>query len=145
MNPALVKIDVAADLMRRSIPAIVGMVDGGSPSEAGLLWTFNLSRKLAGRRRELRFWRPELLERATGQAASCHKLELAQVIGQILPEHREHFHAGEVDQMFQTRPRTRLDFGAELPGKRVGGRHVYSRPVLVSFLQRRWIGIGGEK
>lgn len=145
MKPALVKIDVAAADLGRTAKQVLDLVDGGSASEAGLLWTFNFARNLAGARRELRIWRPELLERAGGTTATCHKLELAQVIGQILPARREHFHAGEVDSLFQIRPRTRLDYGAELTGKRVGGRHVYSRPALAAFLQRRWLGNGGAK
>ena len=140
MNVALVKIDVAVFHLGSDLTRINNLVDGGSTSQPGLLWVFNFSRNANGRNRNLRFWRPEVLERAGGKAAACHKLELCQVIDQILPATRKCFRAGEVDQLFQVRPRTRIDFGGELAGRLDQGSNVYSRASLASFLKRRWLG-----
>lgn len=143
MQTALVKIDVAAFDLGKPASQIINLVDGGSLSEVGLLWVFNLARNRNGSRRELRFWRPELAARATGRAAQFHSQDIRQTIAQILPGDRQRFNAGDVDALFQIRPRTRLDFGAELPGHLDAGRNTYARRDLESFLIRRWIG-GGQ-
>lgn len=140
MNVALVKIDAASAYLGRSVKQVFALVDGGSLAEAGLLWVFNLAHNAASRRRDLRFWRTELLARAGGQADDYGRLKISQVIIQILPATREYFHAGEVDQMFQIRPSTRKAVDAELKGHLVGGRNVYQRTKLETFLNRRWIG-----
>ena len=140
MKPALVKIDVAAVDLGMSVRRIEQMVDGGSKHETGLVWIFNLANDLNARKRDVRFWRPELLARVQGDVAKYGKWKIGQVIASILPEAREKFHAGEVDVVFQIRPNSRIAFGAELNGKKVAGRNSYSRAVLVDFLQRRWPG-----
>ena len=140
MHTALVKIDVAAVDLRRSIRRIEQMVDGGTPDQSGLLWVFNLAINPAGRRRDLRFWRPELLALAGVNTVETNRMEIGEVIAEILPASRAHFHAGEVDQMFQIRPNTRIDFGKEMSGKLAGGRNVYLRATLETFLNHRWIG-----
>lgn len=140
MFSALVKIDVAAADLGKSAQQVFDLVDGASLSEAGLLWVFNVARNPAGCRRELRFWRPELQARVAGQAAKYHRQTIQWVLSEILPGTRQTFNAGDVDRMFQIRPRTRLDFGRELPGRRVAGRNVYPRQPLELFLNRRWLG-----
>ena len=140
MNAQLVKIDVAADLLQKSIPEIVDMVDGGTLLLRGLAWVFNVARNPQSRDRELRFWRPELLTRVNGGRSRFNNWELDWVIDRILPVKKLTIHAGELDQMFQLRPRTRIDFGEELNGAMKGGRNFYSREVLAQFLRRRWLG-----
>jgi hypothetical protein len=140
MKPALVKIDVAAVDLSMGIRRIEQLVDGGSPNETGLLWVFNLAGNPGGRMRSLRFWRPELLARSGGQAAEINQMQIGQVIAEILPPRRERFHAGEIDQLFQIRPNTRIDLDADLKGKREGSRFVYRREPLENFLKARWLG-----
>src|ERR1039458_4059796 len=140
MNTALVKIDVASAYLGRSVNNVCDLVDGGNLAAAGLLWVFNLAHNPAGPRRDLRFWRTELLARAGGHADNCGRLQINQVIAQILPARREHFQAGEVDQLFQIRPSTRKVVDAELKGRLVCGRNVYQRTRLETFLHRRRIG-----
>ncbi len=145
VNAALVKIDVAAADLGRSVTQIFELVDGGTLLETGLVWVFNLANDASTTRRDLRFWREELLARAAQRAGGSHPgkyghWELDWVIARILPVKRTQFHAGEVDQLFQIRPRTRIDFGAELNGEMKDGRNFYARPVLAEFLKRRWLG-----
>jgi len=140
MKPQLVKIDVAAADLGKSVARIFDLVDGGTPEEAGLLWCFDLSKNIGSKRRDLRFWRPELTARAQGDQQKYCRMEITAVIAMVLPEQRESFHAGEVDQLLQMRPRTRIDLGADLPGRLKDRRHTYSRQALESFLKRRWIG-----
>jgi hypothetical protein len=140
MQAALVKIDVAAAVLGKSAPQVFDLVEGGSLSEAGLLWVFNFARNLAGRRRDLRVWLPELKARVAGQPRQYHSQDIRRTLDQILPGGRQRFNAGDVDGLFQIRHRTRLDYGDELPGNRVAGRTVYGRAALESFLARRWIG-----
>ena len=113
MHAALVKIDVAAVDLRASIRRIEQMVDGGTSAGDGLLWVFNFARR-GGRRRDLRFWRSELLARASGNAANTNRLTIKEVLAEILPTTRARFHAGEVDQLFQIRPNTRIDDFSEM-------------------------------
>jgi hypothetical protein len=140
MKTELVKIDVAAADLGRSVARISDLVDGGRLGEPGLLWTFNLAVDFHSQRRSLRFWRPELLALAQGEPGKYHRHKIAGVIALILPEKRASFHAGEVDQLLQIRPRTRIDYGDELPGRLNDRRNTYSRQELESFLKRRWIG-----
>ena len=143
MQASLVKIDVAAADLGKSVAMIFDLVEGSYLLEPGLVWVFNLANNAAGARRDLRFWRPELTARAqgAGQSPTAYgRYEIDWVIARILPEKRSQFHAGEVDQLFQIRPRTRIDFGAELNGELKEGRNFYARPVLAQFLKRRWLG-----
>ena len=137
---ALVKVDVAAADLGRSIPDIFDLVDGGMAAEAGIMWAFDLARHPGRQRRNLRCWRPELLARAGGDSGKYHRQPVSWVVAQILPETRQTFQAGEVDRLFQIRPRTRIDLHPELKGVMGGGRHTYARPHLESFLLRRWVG-----
>lgn len=139
MNSTLVKIDVASADLGLSAARVFELVDGGTTKDQALVWVFNLAHKLDGHRRDLRFWRSELRARGQGDASHC-RLKIGQVIALILPERRTTFHAGEVDMLFQLRPRCRIDYGRELAGYLASGAHVYSRPALADFLQRRWIG-----
>src|ERR1019366_4865842 len=142
MNAQLVKIDVAAADMDKSVKMLFELAEGGTLIEHGLQWVFDLSNG-ATERRDLRFGRPELLVRASDDAALHNKYrgwQLEWVLARILPVRRINFHAGEVDRLFQLRPRTRIDFGAELNGEMKGGRNFYARPVLVEFLNNRWLG-----
>ena len=141
MNAALVKIDVAAARLGWSADKLFDLVDGGTLLEKGFAWVWNLANALDGERRDLRFWWPEIEARA--QARNQTKFsyyELPWVIAKILPPRRVNFHAGEIDQMFQIRPRTRIDLHAELAGRLEGGRNFYSRAALARFLERRWLG-----
>ena len=146
MNAALVKIDVAAAHLGWSAAKLFDLVDGGTLLEKGFAWVFNLANDAHGERRDLRFWWPEIEARAkvrAGLSGSSGKLasyEIEWVIARILPEKRVNFHAGELDQIFQIRPRTRIDLHAELCGTLNGGRNFYPRPALAAFLQRRWLG-----
>lgn len=148
MNCALVKIDVAAHITRKPVRVLFEMADGASLLDTALIWVFDLSNDLESQnsrggahRRELRFWEPELQARASADVSKHRKYcgwELDWVIAKILPEKRMTFHAGEVDQLFQIRPRTRIDF-AELNGDMKAGRNFYPRADLAEFLKRRWI------
>ena len=145
---ALVKIDVAAVDLNRSARQVFDLVIGGTLLEPGLTWVFNLANDPTGDRRDLRFWREELKQRrtATGPqvaADDLSQLPVEEVIARILPVTRTNFAAGEVDQMFQIRPRTRIDFGTQLAGGMRGSGRFYSRAVLAEFLRRRHIGHGG--
>jgi hypothetical protein len=147
MNAQLVKIDVAAADLDKSVKALFEMADGGTLIERALQWVFDFSNgdacRIGQHRRDLRFWRPEILARASKDVSLHNKYrgwQLDWVLARILPPKRLNFHAGEVDQLFQLRPRTRIDFGEELNGKIAGGRNFYTRDVLVKFLTGRWIG-----
>ena len=142
MIAALVKIDVAAVFLKRPTRQVFDLADGGSTAETGLLWVFNLAYNLAGPRRDLRFWLPEVQARAAGQPTQYHHQDIDWILSQILPGGRQSFNAGYVDQLLQIRERTRNDYGSQLPGKQVSRRNVYSRAALESFLRRRWIGGG---
>lgn len=145
MNPQLVKIDVAAADLGKAVAHIFGLVfDGGNLLEPGIHWVFNFANALDSRR-DLRFWRPEIKARADGEAEKFSAWEIGQVVAKILPATRKNFHAGEVDQLFQIRKTTRLDFGAELAGRLDGGRNFYSRATLENFLCRRWLGAMHER
>jgi hypothetical protein len=143
MNAQLVKIDVAAADLNKSVKSLFDMADGGTLMERGLQWVFDFSNGNTDRR-DLRFWRPEVLVRASKDVALHNKYngwQLDYVLARILPVRRINFHAGEVDRLFQLRPRTRIDFGAELNGEMKGGRNFYARPVLEQFLRARWLGV----
>lgn len=150
MNAALVKIDVAAAQLGWSVGKLFDLVDGGTLLEKGFGFVFDLSNDLSSKngprgshRRDLRWWFPEVLARASRDTSRHGKYtfwEIGWVLNQIVPEKRATFHAGEVDQLFQIRARTRIDFGAELngmPGR--GSANFYPREVLVAFLTRRWL------
>ena len=136
----LIKIDVAAHLLGKPAGAIFDLVDGAGllgPSVAGpsLVWVFDLS---AGEvRRDLRLWADEVMVLQTGDAARYAGWQLPHVLAQILPEKRQNFHAGEVDQLFQIRPRTRIDL-LDSAGV-IAGRNFYTRKMLVDFLEKRWL------
>jgi len=141
MDAALVKIDVAAADLDLSVAQVFDLVDGGTLLEHGLTWVFDLSQRGAdGRRRDLRFWRPELLAYCAQETVAKYAdWKLEQVLVRILPEKRTHFHAGEVDKLLQLRPRTRIDLHRELAGSLQSGRHLYHRHDLAAFLRRRWL------
>jgi hypothetical protein len=142
MNAALVKIDVIAADLGVGVRRIEAMVDGGDLVTQPLVWVFDFANDPGnGPRRELRFWRTEALALsenlgARNKLANC---ELVEVLEKILPRSRENFHAGEVDQLFQIRHNTRLDY-ADLGGSQFGGRNFYQRETLAAFLERRWLG-----
>lgn len=140
MNAALVKIDVAAATLGWSAPKLFSLVDGGDLVEQGFVWVFNLANDADGRNRDLRFWWPEIQARAAATRNKYVGYEIGWVIDRILPVKRATFHAGEVDQLFQIRPRTRIDLHAELAGTMESGRNFYSRAALAAFLKRRWLG-----
>jgi hypothetical protein len=140
MKPALVKIDVAHHITGMSVRQLFEMADGGTLLHKALLWVFDFSNGEQEQRRELRFWRPELEARAEEDPRRHHKFagyELDWVLNRILPPKIENFQAGLVDDLFQIRPRTRIDFGAELNGEMTRGRNFYAREVLVAFLAGR--------
>ena len=142
MNAALVKIDVAAAHLGWSASKLFDLVDGGTLIDTGFVWVFNLANDLSGERRDLRWWWPEVEARAVGNT-KFYGYQIDWVIKRILPEKRVNFHADEVDQLFQIRPRTRIDLHAELSGTQSaapGGRHFYARTDLADFLKRRWLG-----
>lgn len=144
MQAALVKIDVAAACLGKSATHLFGLAEGGFLGEPGLEWVFNLANDPEAKRRDLRFWLPELQTR-TNQPSNHPTiqpsiLDLEAVVAQILPLKRQNFHAGEVDQLLQIRPRTRIDFGEELGGTKQAGRNFYERDMLAAFLRRRWLG-----
>lgn len=130
-------------LTSQSISTLFDRADGASLTESALMWVFDFSNG-AGQRRDLRFWLPEIQAKA-GLLQGCgenefERYELATVIARILPKSRANFHAGEVDQLFQIRPRTRIDF-TELNGAMKSGRNFYSRLALANFLRNRWLGL----
>jgi hypothetical protein len=76
----------------------------------------------------------------TAQQRKFSNYEMEWVINKILPPARKSFHAGELDQLFQLRPRTRIDLHAEICGTLLSGRNSYARAVIADFLRRRWLG-----
>lgn len=141
MNAALVKIDVAAVDLKHGVPSIQKMVDGGDLLLPGLVWVFNVARDLNSRDRELRFCRLELQGVSFNPPRNPYaRHKLGEMIALILPEGINNFQAGQVDDLFQLRPRTRIDLHEEICGKLISGRNSYSRTVLASFLRRRWLG-----
>jgi len=150
MNAQLVKVDVAADLLGKSVGHVFQLAEGGCLGEPGFEWVFNLANNLAGDRRDLRFWRPEIVarveqsrvERATSPVVDGNlPSAIDDVINTILPERRQVFYAGELDTMFQIRPRTRIDLHSEIVGELKSGCNFYSRRILVEFLRRRWLRV----
>jgi len=147
VNAQLVKIDVAAADLGRSAAVLFELAEGGAITvgnlfERGITWVFNLANDPAGDKRDLRFWRPEILARVNPDTTKHRKFsnyELEWVINKILPTSRVNFHAGEVDELFQIRPRTRIDLHSEICGTKLSGRNSYSRELLAAFLTRRWI------
>jgi hypothetical protein len=137
---ALVTIDFAAADLGKSVARVFELVDGGSVHETGLLWVWNLANDAKGKRRSLRFWRPELVSHSQGRPREFSGHTIDSVVAQILPERRTSFEAGIVDRLLQIRPRSRIDLGVELKGTLQNGRHLYSRASLADFLKRRWIG-----
>jgi hypothetical protein len=144
MQPALVKIDVVAATLGVGVRRIEALVDGDDVFERGLLWVFDLANdRSAATRRELRFWWRESQQRLVADVSKQHKYanwELDWVIAQILPVRRKFFQAGEVDQLFQIRHNTRIEFGRELNGNLQNGANTYERANLATFLARRWLG-----
>lgn len=141
MKATLVKIDVAAAALGWSAAKLFDLVEGGSLLEPGFEWVFNLANDVHGERRDLRWWWQEIEERrAEREEGKSKRYELREVIDQILPVKRTNFHAGEVDQMFQIRPRTRIDLHDELSVSQRDGHNFYSRYSLAAFLRRRWVG-----
>ena len=139
----LIKIDVAAALFgnRKSVSQLFEMAEGGSLTEKALLWVFDLSNGEV--RRDLRFWAPEIEARVSADASKHNKYcgwELDWVIAKIVPVTINEYRAGQVDLMFQIRPRTRIDFGEELNGNKRNGANTYQRENLVKFLTTRWLG-----
>jgi len=144
MIPPLLKIDVATVITGQSINVLYERAEGTGDLESALVWVFDFSRGASRRdvirahRRDLRFWHSEL----TG--ADVKKLTLEQVLETILPSSKKTFQAGEVDHLFQLRPRTRLDL-CGLEGELKGGRNSYTREKLAGFLQDRWIGFAKNR
>ena len=149
IKATLVKVDVASADLGRTAKDIFDLVDGGSLLEPALVWVFDLSPR-AGRgynRRELRFWRGELGAREQGRAEELRGLEIDAVIERILPEGRTRLTAGELDLLWQLRPRTRLDMNRQLARRRrrLYARKDYPREVLTAFLKRRWLGVAYQR
>lgn len=141
MNPALVKIDVAAALLRLSAPALFELVEGSAKAHRrALVFVFNVAKRMGHRRRDLRFWLPEVQAHAQGEPGRFAVLELPDVIERILPLRRSGFSAGELDQLFQLRRRTRIDLQRELVGELGAAGYRYQRPTVAAFLERRWLG-----
>lgn len=145
MQAALVKVDVAAARLRWNVGRLFDLTDGGTLLENGFAWVFNLANDPCGQKRDLRWWMPEIEARAGSTGSTkFNYYQPGWVIGRILPEKRVNFHAGEVDQLFQIRPRTRIDLHAEIFGgvavTKGRGPNFYSREFLAAFLLRRWLG-----
>lgn len=138
MNAALVKLDVAAATLGWSAVKLLSLADEGTLIEPGFEWVFNLANNLDGERRDLRFWFSEVLARKS-EIRKAESRNLQSVIDEILPLNRKHFHAGEVDALFQIRHRTRIDLHGELAGRMESGRNFYARTALAAFLKNRWI------
>jgi hypothetical protein len=117
------------------------MADGGTTLNQALAWVFDFSRSGHRQRRDLRFWRPELEARGSGDAVKNHQFsqwELDAVIKRILPETRQNYRAWDVSDLFQIRHNTRIRlFGG---GGKIGSRNSYSRQALAEFLRKRWLG-----
>ena len=148
MNAALVKIDVAAAALGWSAYKLFDLMDGGTLLEKGFAWVFNLANDPAGERRDPRFWWQEIEARDSVDHSKHDKFsyyEIDWVINKILPIKRQNFHAGEVDQLFQIRRRTRIDLHGELAGQLDGGRNFYKRAALAAFLKARWLGAVSER
>jgi hypothetical protein len=142
MIAALVKIDVAAARLGWSAAKLFDLVDGGTLIERGFVWVWNLANDPTGIKRDLRFWWPEIDMRASLDTSKHRRFtnyELEWVINKILPASRTNFHAGEVDELFQIRPRTRIDLHDEICGTKLSGRNSYTRDILAAFLERRWL------
>jgi hypothetical protein len=147
MNAALVKVDVAAAHLGWPARKLLSLVDESSVLDRGFAWVFNLANDPAGERRDLRWWWPEIAARASLDSRDAGKYafyELSWVINRILPERRQNFQAGEVDQLFQIRHTTRYELHAEIfAGAKftppAGTANFYPRELLAAFLTRRWM------
>jgi hypothetical protein len=83
----------------------------------------------------------ELTARADNKTDQLRSLELETVINHILPEGCASLTAGELDLLWQLRPRTRLDLNRQLVRRRrLYEKKSYPRWVLTAFLKRRWLG-----
>jgi hypothetical protein len=151
VNPAIVKIDVAADLLGKPVRVIEQMVSGGNRDLFihPLVWVFDLASSAEGRAQRPRFWRTELMAHASNEPQRYCGWELEWVLNQILPAKRVNFQAGELDMLFQLRPITRTRLHADMlacaqaikvPWSPSDAVNFYPRSILVSFLTRRWLG-----
>ncbi len=142
MNAALVKIDVAAATLGWHVGKLFDLADGGTLLDKPFMWVFNLANNAEGERRDLRWWLPEVMARASADPSKHDKYcgwELDWVLAQVLPPRIKNFQAGAVDQLFQIRPRTRIDLHHELAGVKGSSGHSYERAALAAFLSRRWL------
>jgi hypothetical protein len=141
MKATLVKVDVASADLGKTAKEIIELADGGSLLEPALVWVFDLSTSRSKSRRELRFWRVELDARANGKAETVRGLEVDAVVNRILPEGRTKLFAGELDLLWQLRPRSRLDLDRQFARRRkLYHKKTYPRWILLEFLKRRWLG-----
>ena len=133
----LIEMSVVRALTGLRRDEIYDRVDGSSLLHPGLVWVWDLA---TGQHiRDLRFWQHEIEMVKLG--TSCAEFKLAQVIDKILPRSRNHFHSGEVIQMFALSRPTLQALRDELNGDLHGARNVmFSRANLVKFLEARWIG-----
>lgn len=145
MKATLVTVDVASADLGKTAKEIFDLVDGGSLLEPALVWVFDLSVRQRWGRRELRFWRMELSTRADGRKLG--ELELDAVLDRILPEDHMSLTAGELDLLWQMRPRTRLDLNRQLKRRtlKLYKKKDYPRWVLREFLKQRWLGATYER
>lgn len=118
---------------------IFDRVDGRSLLHRDFVWVWDLSTTFpANETRDLRFWREEVIE-AEINGRGVNKLKLAEVIGEILPANRRHFHSGELIQMFALSRPALQKLRDELNGDLRGARNcLFTRANVAAFLERRW-------
>lgn len=139
---ALVSIDTARGVLGIDAESISALVDNG---ELLWVWNFALSPR-ASSRRELRFWRLDVIT-AQGRLANKNAtpvtnvrgLTLPTVIDTILPRTKASFHAAELQQLFT--------ISAQALHRFVDGRHLegevrdhtlwITRGSLAAFLEQR--------
>lgn len=110
-----------------------------------LIWVFDVATRLANRSvedavAELRFWAKEIIAPET-----VAKIQIKQVLNQIIPLKRDWFHGTEVAHLLLVSRPTVMRLRQELGGEIVRGSIRVKRAGLVRFFEQRWIGSNKAK
>jgi hypothetical protein len=128
MNAVLVNINTVRALRGVNAENLIKLTESGA-----LLWVFNIS-AVRGGARELRFFLPEVSEPQKFAGSS-----LEEIIALILPD-RNLFGTQDLRSLFLlSRPFAWL-LAKSLGSRNTAGNWRVERPVLASYLRRRWIG-----
>lgn len=125
----LVKLNFVRVARRLTAERVIQQTESGA-----LLWVFNVSAR-KGRRRELRFWLPEIYN---PHAVASFNIET--VLSQILPPTRSSFGTSEIRLMFMLGRATAFHLAKRIGKKDEQGHLRIKRDTLARFLRQRWIG-----